>query len=353
MVKGLQSLQNALQDQAKSAKRKVQWKLNKRQQRKGKKDREAGSASRAERSCSSPSCSESELGLASEDSFHDGGMEADERENSLSGMGHADGLGDDSLVDGDQASGRRALWDPEIMQQHVLREGGWDKAFALYVVPGDAPGIMRCCCPRTVPLPEGLAAAGDSSEDDWETRRGVSAHPLATQWRGEGNICKTVFPGVQITKFGEQTVAIPFCTCSSLMSLQKALADNVEGLEECPADLILRAQVFACPATQICSNQWAANQVLFRVAWRIHTLMWGLVCRSAASMCSMWCRALGLFAPSGREDLALTRTKTCTSGFRKSAVQLGGSFNNEFSNSVSGRPSPSQKSYMTIPGGLL
>ncbi|KAJ1476884.1 hypothetical protein T484DRAFT_1907158 [Baffinella frigidus] len=242
MVKGLQSLQNALQDQAKSAKRKVQWKLNKRQQRKGKKDREAGSASRAERSCSSPSCSESELGLASEDSFHDGGMEADERENSLSGMGHADGLGDDSLVDGDQASGRRALWDPEIMQQHVLREGGWDKAFALYVVPGDAPGIMRCCCPRTVPLPEGLAAAGDSSEDDWETRRGVSAHPLATQWRGEGNICKTVFPGVQITKFGEQTVAIPFCTCSSLMSLQKALADNVEGLEECPADLILRAQ---------------------------------------------------------------------------------------------------------------
>ena len=235
--KGIQSLSQVLA----VAKRRDQWKRSQRKVRKERKERKAGSAAGAERSCSSSASACSVVpSNASDDGLSDGGMEADVREDSLSDSGHADGLGGHSDVHGDQAAGGRASWDPDIMQQHILRGGGWDNMFHLFAVPGKVSvgGIVLFCCPRQIPRPEGLNAAGaDSSEDDWEMRRGVSEHTLATQWRGEGNISKTVFPGVVITKFGGQTVAVPCCTCSSLMSLQKALADNVDGLEARPPPL--------------------------------------------------------------------------------------------------------------------
>jgi hypothetical protein len=159
MVKGLPSLSQALA----VAQRKDQWKHFKRKVRKEQKRKEAGSAAVAERSFSGsdPACSDAPI-ISSEDGLSDGGMDADLPEDSWSGCGHADGLGDHSGVHGDQAAGGRASRDPDIMQQHILREGGWDKMFHLFAVSGEVSvgGIMRCCCPRTVTRLDGPNAAG-------------------------------------------------------------------------------------------------------------------------------------------------------------------------------------------------
>jgi hypothetical protein len=90
------------------------------------------------------------------------------------------------------------------------------------------------------------------------------------------------------------------------------------------------------------------HQVFIWVVCQVHIVKQLLVSRTAASMCSIWWRALGWLAPSVQDELFPTQTKTCSTGFRKSAVLLGGSIINKCSNSVIGRPSLPQKSHMTI-----
>jgi hypothetical protein len=247
-----------------------------------------------------------------------------------------------SAADPEQPSAQHGrLDDEDIYEEHVRTGGGWDLTFHVFTVPQASiltGKAVQFCCPNTPPLPQHREAAHSMSDcssgvdsDHSGEHLGVTASRRCTQWQGQGLARKTSFPGILLATFGQEEVAVPYCTCSGTMMRQLAIAKNPDGLQQRPADTEFLLEVCSQP---LCCCSFTCSLGLTGG---------GLVSRTAASTSSISARAPARLSSGCKSETAPpSAIPMSTSGYSASAILLAVSHRRAtFTNSVKPPPPPS------------
>jgi hypothetical protein len=245
-----------------------------------------------------------------------------------------------SAADPEQPSAQHGrLDDEDIYEEHVRTGGGWDLTFHVFTVPQASiltGKAVQFCCPNTPPLLQHWEAAHSMSDcssgvdsDHSGEHLGVTASRRCTQWQGQGLSRKTSFPGILLATFGQEEVAVPYCTCSGTMMRQLAQAKNPDGLQQRPADTEFLLEVCSQPP---CFGSFTCSRGLTGG---------GLVSRIAASTSSISARAPARLSSGCKSETAPpSAIPMSTSGYSASATLLAVSHRRETCTNSVKPPSP-------------